>query len=111
MKENFQDIDLVLIEANDGVECLLALYIAGIQNIKIYLIVSDENMNFLSGCATSKIIKGLIISEIIPDIPFYIVTALGQNFNLEKYPNNVRKIYSKPIDKISIVEILKTILI
>ncbi len=109
-KENYENIDLLLIEASDGIEGVLALYLSNLQDIKIDAVISDENMKFISGGYSSHIIEYGINNGFIQDFPMFIVTALGQNYNFEKYSRVVKKVYSKPIEKFSVLEIIKMIL-
>ncbi len=106
IKERFVNVELLIIEATDGVETLLALYLAKIHNFKIDAIISDENMNFMSGSSSAKIVEGFVKNNSISDISFYIVSAIDTS-QAGNYP--VKKIFSKPIDKRGIGEILNDI--
>ncbi len=99
------DLELRLIDACDGLECLVAIYLATQQNIRINAIISDETMPFLTGSYSSKIIKDVISKGYTNKIPMYICTALSHTNIRENYSDIVRKIYSKPIDKNCIKEI------
>ncbi len=92
-------IELCLIEACDGIECLLALYLANQENIKINAIISDENMPFISGSSSSNIIKDLISKGWLNKLHMYISSAVSHISIQDNYSEVVKKIYSKPIDK------------
>ncbi len=101
-------VELCIIEACDGIETLFALYLASSQNIKINAIISDETMPFLSGNESSKIIETLIEKGVIRYCPMYISTALSHTIP-KSSTSLVKKIYSKPIDKSGIKEILENL--
>jgi len=48
LKKN-SDINIVVIEASDGIECLAALYNADINSLKVCAVISDENMSYMNG--------------------------------------------------------------
>jgi len=110
-KELNKNIDLTIIEANDGIEGLLALYLASNKNIKIDCIISDETMPFISGSFFSKILSDIISKGSIKDIKMFISTALNETSIKDNYSKSVKKIYSKPLDKNSVKDIIKMILI
>jgi len=104
LKEN---IDLTIIDANDGIECLIALYIANKNQIGITTIISDENMAYMNGSASSKIIQDVIINGKFEDIPMFISTAVTNNDYKGNYSKMVKQIFPKPIDKRCIKDIFK----
>jgi len=99
------NIEVVIIEANDGIECLLAIYLANINQVKLDFIITDENMNYINGSYASEIIKTVIKSGKFQDIPIFMSTALGKNITDSK-PSIIKKVFSKPMDKNSIRELL-----
>ncbi len=101
-----KNIEVTQIECCDGLEMLAVVYNAFLKNIQIDLIISDENMRFISGSYSSQVLYSLFEQQIIGNIPMYINTAIGNNDDLYKYSKMVRKVYSKPIDSKSIVNIL-----
>ena len=109
-KELNKNIDLTFIEANDGIEGLLALYLASNKNIKIDCIISDETMPFISGSFFSKILSDLVSKRSLKDIKMFISTSLNETSIKDNYSKSVKKIYSKPLDKNSVKEIIKIIL-
>ena len=64
-------------------------------------------MPFISGSLSSKYIDELISLKKIKDFPMFICTALGSSFNTGRYSKTVKKVYSKPLEKPSVNEILK----
>ena len=100
-------------EASDGMECLLALYVAKNKKIRIDAIISDETMPFITGSHLSKIIDDLISKgslSSLSDIKMYISTALSHTNIHGMYSKIVRKIYSKPLDKNLIQEIIDNVI-
>jgi len=98
-------LEVIFIEANDGIECLLAIYLATLQQIKIDFIITDENMNYINGSFASDIIKTVIKNGKFQDIPIFMSTALGKNINYSN-PDIIKKVFSKPMDKNSIHDLL-----
>ena len=104
-----ESLDLTIVEACDGIECLLAMYLYNKKNINIDAIISDETMSYISGSYLSKIIYELVSKGVIPDMNIFISTGLIENnFNCN-YSNSVKKVFKKPIDKNDIKEILSLI--
>ena len=101
-------IDLTIVEAGDGIECLLALYLYNKNNIKFDAVISDETMPYISGSYLSKIIYELVSKGPMNEIKMFISTSLI-NANINNYSNIVKKIYAKPIDKSSVKDLLKVI--
>ena len=102
-------IDVMIIEANDGLECLLAINLLNKMNININAIISDETMPFISGSHCSHIIDELLSKEALKEVNMFISTALNDENTIGKYSNVVKKVYSKPLNKNSIKDILKQI--
>ena len=103
------NIKLQIIEANNGLECILALYFANISNIKIDAIISDETMPFISGSYSSKIIKEMIEKGILKNVKMFVSTSLSESNTKDIYSQIVNKVYSKPLDKTSAKEIINII--
>jgi len=106
LKEN---INLEIIEACDGVECIMALYMAKNKKLKIDAIISDETMPFISGSYSSKIIDELISKGSLNNIKMFVSTALSHTNISSYFSKVVKKIFSKPLDKTVIQEILQNI--
>ena len=106
-KDTKQNIKCNIIEACDGLECIMALYIANIKQIKIDAIISDETMNYVSGSYCSKILECLEKQGKFAKTPMFISSALIDAELIERYSSVVVKIYSKPLDNTSINDLLK----
>jgi response regulator RpfG family c-di-GMP phosphodiesterase len=104
---NLLNINLNILEAEDGVETTYLVYKAANMGIKISFIFSDECMNFMNGLRSSNIIKELIEKKGLAHIPFYLVTAYEGNLLDENCTKDVTKIFSKPLNKKSATDILE----
>jgi len=102
---NNKNQEVCFIEANDGIECLLAIYLANLKQIKIDFVITDENMNYINGSYATEIIKNVINDGKFQDIPIFMSTALGKN-NFDGKQGILKKVFSKPMDKNSIRELL-----
>ena len=51
------NLELTIIEANDGIESIIAVYSAISQNIHVDLIISDETMKYVSGSMSADIVQ------------------------------------------------------
>lgn len=67
-------------------------------------------MPFISGSLSSKIIDELVSKGSISDIKMVISTALSHTNIAGNYSKIVKKIYSKPLDKNLIQEILNSVI-
>ena len=85
-----------IIEAEDGVEVIYLIYKSLTKGIKISIIISDENMNFLNGSKCSEIIRE-ISSKKHCIIPFYLVTAYEFDSINHYIGACVDKVFSKPL--------------
>jgi len=104
-----KNVECKIIEACDGIECILALYVANTKNIRINGIISDETMTFISGSYCSKIIEHIVNDEKFAKVPMFISSALCNINIISKYSSIVQKVYSKPLDKTSALDIFKQI--
>ena len=59
-------LNINIIELEDGVETIFAVYKCISQGIVISMILSDETMNFLSGSKSSEITKTYLKIRIFP---------------------------------------------
>jgi CheY-like chemotaxis protein len=103
------DIKINIIEAEDGVETIYLVYKAATQGVKISMIFSDENMNFMTGSQSSEIVNEIAIKKCIGDIPFYLITAYDNAYVDRLNLLSITKILDKPISKNKIYEIIKSI--
>ncbi len=101
-------IEGVIIEAVDGIECLFALYMANLNQIKIEFIISDENMNYLSGVESFTIISRLIKENKLISVPLFLSTSYDSNSQEKNLMKGlVKKVFSKPINKQNIEDIFR----
>jgi CheY-like chemotaxis protein len=93
------NIKLNIIEAEDGLETIYFVYKCITQGVKISMILSDENMNFMYGSRTAEILMEIISKKRIAEIPFYLLTAYD-NILIEKYiSSSISQILTKPLTK------------
>ena len=96
-------INIKIIEAEDGIECLYHVYKLIKKGLKLKAIISDEMMSHLNGSKSAEILKSLknLRSE---SIPFYLLTA---------YPDVksefIDYLLSKPLNKAIASNILNQI--
>ena len=110
LKTKNECLDLTIVEACDGIECLLAIYLFHKNNIKFNALISDETMPYISGSFLSKIIYDLVSKGAIEEINMFISTGLMIDNNIiNNYSKIVKKVYPKPIDKDSVKDLLKQI--
>ncbi len=96
---NSLKIKLKIIEADDGVETIYLVYKCITQGVKISMIISDENMNFMYGSRTAEILTEIITRKRIAEIPFYLLTAYD-NILIQKYISaSISQILTKPLTK------------
>jgi signal transduction histidine kinase len=86
-------INLNILEAGDGMECLGLYYQSFKEGMKILMIISDQTMTFLNGYDTAKILHNVNVEKGLVDIPFFILTAY-EEFVLG---DGVKCAYSKPL--------------
>jgi signal transduction histidine kinase len=93
-------INVNILEASDGVECLWKFYQCMIKGEKITLILSDETMMFMDGSYCANIIYELCSIRGFPITPFYIVTA----YESLRFPPNIviRGVFTKPLSKVNL---------
>jgi signal transduction histidine kinase len=104
--------NVLFIEASDGLECLYGIYKAGLYNIKIDLIVTDETMKYMSGSEWIGILDEMVRNAIFAKIPVYVLTGYDVNDMAvkEKFDFNiVSGIYVKPLYSDHIERMLKDI--
>ncbi len=87
-------VNLMIVEACDGIECLVALYLACVNKITIDAIISDETMPFISGSYASKIINEIISDGKLEEVKMFVASALNHPGLKNNYSNIVKKIYS-----------------
>ena len=100
LKKNFN-----IIESEDGIDTIYLVYKSILSGIKISLIFSDENMMFINGSQSSKILNSVYEKIKGKHIPFYSVTAYDQSV-FDFGVNFIKKVCSKPLDSFEVTQIL-----
>jgi signal transduction histidine kinase len=100
-------INVHILEASDGVECLWRFYQCMIKGEKITLILSDETMMFMDGSRCATIIYELCSLRGFPIIPFYIVTA----YESLHFSSNIviKGVFTKPLSKVNLENALNNL--
>jgi signal transduction histidine kinase len=88
-------INVRVMEAADGVECLWLYYQSLNKGERITLILSDETMVFMNGLYSANVLHELCNLRGFTRIPFYIVTAY-ESLEQGVFVNGV---FSKPLNK------------
>jgi signal transduction histidine kinase len=103
--DTFENLNFpfILIEADDGAECIFLVYRLISLGLKISLISSDQTMNYILGSTAADIISGMCKKTNIPKIPYVLLSA----FNQFEHNDSVDKFISKPLTKNKINELLK----
>ena len=101
---DYYNLEIVFIEANDGLECIFSVYLATLHQLQIDFVITDENMNYMNGSCAAKIIKNLVQNKKIIDFPIFMSSAIGNNSNDNL--SCIKKVYTKPVDKNNLKEIL-----
>jgi hypothetical protein len=110
IKEIYYPIECLLIEANDGIECLLANYLTVYYNYSIDFIISDETMPYFSWSYTSIILQYLKDKDILSKkLKMFIVSAISQNARNLNYSNLVKNEHSKPLNKQGVKDIFENL--
>ena len=97
--------DVELIEFSDGIELLKE--IIKDKNYQIIYIFTDENMEFLNGSDTVKIIRKMEENKKIQNYPIVSITAFEDTATRQKIINSgVNSIIKKPCNKPDITNLL-----
>jgi len=107
LKELKKNIKCHIIEACDGLECIMALYIATTKQIKIDAVISDETMAYMNGSYSSKVLENLMKQGKFAKTPMFVSSALINIELKEVFSSIVVKIYSKPLDNTSVIDLLQ----
>lgn len=109
LKEASTDIrkKINIVEAEDGLETIFIIYRSANLGIKINLIISDENMNFVNGIKSSLILRDILEKRRMKEVPFYLVSAYDSNFLNYSLSYKIKKFITKPITLDSAIKILK----
>ena len=104
-------IRLNVIEAEDGIECLFIVYKCIAQGIKISMVFSDENMNFIKGSRSSELLWEILQMKNMSCIPFYLVTAYDNSMIKKCKTESISQVLSKPLSKAVAKNIIRDCLI
>jgi len=97
--------ELIIQEANDGLDCLAKFYNLISDGIELYCIISDESMYFMNGSECSLVIRKVIQSRRLKIIPFYIVSAYPKENFEAIIKKSVDNLFNKPINFYNVSEI------
>ncbi len=87
-----------IIESSDGLDTVFLIYKATNLGIRISLILSDENMNFMNGIKSSSILYEIYQMKNIKKIPFHILTANCSSYDrLFLVNKGIETLMSKPL--------------
>jgi signal transduction histidine kinase len=100
-----RDLNINVIEAADGIECIYYIYQSFKKNLKIRYIISDENMNFLNGSYCSEIIYKIFKTKDLGKINFYLLSAY-ENMNVRNYLG-VKKVFTKPLTSQNLADVFE----
>jgi signal transduction histidine kinase/CheY-like chemotaxis protein len=89
-------INLKVLEASDGFECLYIYYKMKKKGVQISCIISDETMEYLNGSDCAQILKNTCLRKDLVRTPFFLLTAY-ENFN--KNESGIEYIFTKPLMK------------
>jgi signal transduction histidine kinase len=90
------NIPINIMEVNDGCEIISVIYKSLLKGIKVSLVLSDENMNFINGTTCAKILKDMENSKNLCSIPFYLNSSYNKDV-FEGKLHNIQEIFDKPI--------------
>jgi signal transduction histidine kinase len=90
------NININIVQAQDGIECLYLVYNSIKLGIKVVLILSDQTLQHMNGVECSKEVYKLT-SKVNQNIPFYLVTAYEDKTLLSGL-DCITGIISKPLN-------------
>jgi CheY-like chemotaxis protein len=101
-------LSVKILEAADGIECLNIYYEYLKDGRNISFIISDETMMYMNGTYASQILENISNHKNITHVPYYILSAY-ENLSLGSDKKEVNGIFTKPLRKQYIEEILNNI--
>jgi nitrogen-specific signal transduction histidine kinase len=99
-------INLNILEASDGIECLSIHYNHVKDGKSISFILSDETMVYMNGSYSAQILDNISKNKNILRVPFYILSAY-ENVTLNEAKGAIDNIFTKPLRKQYIEEIFE----
>jgi signal transduction histidine kinase len=97
------DLKINIREAEDGIECLYLYYQSIRKGKPVSFILSDQTMNLMDGSTCASIVYEMTNARSLQKVPFFILTAY-ENFSVDD--NSVQAIYTKPLKRNNIDDIL-----
>jgi signal transduction histidine kinase len=97
-------IDVNVIEASDGIECLTNYLNCFRIGMNVAFIISDETMDFLDGSICAETLSNISHKKRLPNMPYFILTAY-ENFHFDE-KNGVKATYTKPLTDTKFDDIL-----
>jgi signal transduction histidine kinase len=96
-----------IVEASDGIDCLYKFMLLYKEGKRIDFILSDESMELMNGSTCAEVLNNLYENRNFSAIPFFIVSAFESLYFGKVI--GVSSIYSKPLRKQNIEEIIKSV--
>jgi signal transduction histidine kinase/CheY-like chemotaxis protein len=103
-----KNINANILEASDGIECLYHYYINNREGKNINCIISDETMAYMNGSTLSQLLNNLSKDKNLTLPSFYILTAY-ENLSLGNAIGAINDVFTKPLRKQHIEEILNAL--
>jgi signal transduction histidine kinase len=100
-----RNVNVNVLEGNDGIDCLALFYKAVQNKVKIDFILSDETMSLLNGVDCATLLKKIYSDKVIEPIPFFILTAYESIGCFE----GVKLTFTKPMNENKLKVIFETI--
>jgi anti-sigma regulatory factor (Ser/Thr protein kinase)/CheY-like chemotaxis protein len=100
-----KNINVKILEASDGIECLNTYYSYLKDGESISFILSDETMVYMNGTYAAQVLEYIASHKNIAHVPFYILSAY-ENLLSGSGGEVVDGVLSKPLRKQHIEEIL-----
>jgi signal transduction histidine kinase len=101
-------LSVKILEAADGIECLNIYYEYLKDGRNISFIISDETMMYMNGTYASQILDNICNHKNLTHVPYYILSAY-ENLSLGSVKEEIDGIFTKPLRKQYIEEILNNI--
>ena len=95
-----------ILESEDGLETLYILFKNINNGIRLDGILTDENMKFMNGTDTSKILKNIVEKNGNFNVPIFLLSAYEDKKCIDGI-EYFQEIFSKPLNKNSAEKILK----
>lgn len=105
-KDLGKPIELIIIEAADGIEALYAIYWSLHNDITINHVFTDDSMKFMEGNEFVKLCQDYMYKNKFYGMSFYVISAYEVNETKRKYQFDcVKEVFSKPLGKRQLVSL------